>query len=267
MSACKYHPLNDIDWLKQVYLTEQKSTIEIAKLAGAIQSNSVRQALVRFGIPLRGFREAQIHKRENDNFVLDLPVIEGGLLGDASLMCYNKHSGMSMPKFKRRNKFKDHVEWVAKLVCGEWGVQHVKETPNHFRGQIFDCFTFHSLSHEKLMPVFQRWYPESNNYNKLVPRDFVLDKISLLHWFLDDGCCWQRRKGSSVKQFIIDFACESFSIADQNFLIEQMNDKWDLRATTRFYRINSQGEKVNRIHLPQSQVTKFFEIIKIWYHI
>lgn len=49
----KYSKLNDDAWLHQKYVTERRSTTEIAMLAGAKTANSAQRALLRTGITLR----------------------------------------------------------------------------------------------------------------------------------------------------------------------------------------------------------------------
>ena len=49
-------------------------------------------------------------------------------------------------------------------------------------------FSLHTDVHDNLTEMYRKWYPESNEYVKLVPKDFELTPISLLHWFMDDGC-------------------------------------------------------------------------------
>ena len=105
----RYKLLNDVQWLHDRYVVEGLSTKKIAKLVGAKTPNSVRQALQRASIEIRSVSDGLTINREDDGFVLRKDVIEGGLLGDAGLRIWNKHSDASYPSYTRKNKYKDHA--------------------------------------------------------------------------------------------------------------------------------------------------------------
>lgn len=186
----KYSLLNNEQWLLKKYCEEKLTTYDIKQLTGA-SHDTVGNALKRFKIPIRSQYKRNILNREDDCFVLNLSVIEGGLLGDATLRCRDNYSLIANPYFKRCNKFLDHVEWVANQCFHTDSFARIKF--NHrYDARIkkyTDSWCFESLTHKELRPIFDRWYPENNNRVKLVPKDFVLDTTSLLHWFLDDGSC------------------------------------------------------------------------------
>ena len=264
------HPLlYNEQWLKEKYLDNKLVARQIARLIGC-QHTAVYDALKRYSIQTRSRREAIINKYESDNFVLNLPVIEGGLLGDAMLRCQGKQNGTyasSMPYFRRKNKYKDHVDWVAELLCGDWGKSHVKDvSARMFTGAWCQCYEFCTRSHDELMPLYDRWYPASNNFKKVVPKDFVLDRVSLLHWFLDDGSTsYRTRNGIKTNQIVCSLSSDCFTLEDQHFLANQMKDIWSLNAKVRFYK-HSKTSIINngdlyRIHIPTSQIQYFYEII------
>jgi hypothetical protein len=265
----KYVQLQNKDWLYEKYIIEQLTACEIASIVGC-KNTIVYTMLNKHGINIRDRRTAQTLKYESDNFKLDLSIIEGGLLGDAMLRCQgkqkNKHK-TSQPLFRRKNKFKDHVEWVAEQLCGEWGLNHVKDVSGKmFTGAWCECYEFCTRSHEELMPIYDRWYPEWNGFKKIVPKDFVLDETSLLHWFLDDGSSsYLTKNQGKSKQVKISFSCECFSCESQLFLINQMKQKWNIDAKMKFYR-KSATSKINngdlfRIYIPAHQSDDFYSVI------
>ncbi|RUP38918.1 MAG: hypothetical protein EKK63_11155 [Acinetobacter sp.] len=258
--ATKYPLLNDSAWLRDRYLGDGLSTITIARLAGAKTCNSARQALLRYNIPVRNQREAQIHQRVND-FILNESVVNGCLLGDGKMGIHSKTSELCVPYFAKKNKYQDHIEYVAGFLF-EIPDKFVQPYTEKFQGQEFNYWTLRSYSQECLKAVYEKWYPVSNGYKKVVPLDMELDAVSLLHWFMDDGSSYRRQGyGRRSKQIIISFACESFTKEEQEFLAQQMWDKWGLYVNVRQYRIGHSGEKQYRMHLRQSQSDLFFEII------
>ena len=250
-----YPLLNNPQWLREQYIDNGLSTIEVAKLAGAKTPNSARQALLRHGIPVRDYREGQVHNREHD-FIFNESVIAGCLLGDGYLIKSNKTSKNSVPYFAKTNKYLEHVQYVAGFLFNE---------PDKFitpeiamcRGKECPIFTLRGHTDDCLTPLYDKWYPASNGFKKVVPTDLELDSTMLLHWFLDDGSSYHRRKESPVKQITVTFACESFTKTEQDFLARQMFDKWGLMVNIRSYADGTGW----RMHLRQSQTDLFFSII------
>ncbi len=245
--------LNDKQWLFQKYIKEGLSTFQIADLTGAKNPNSVRQALCRYCIKIRNQREGQIEGRERDGFILTdytQQVIEGGLLGDAHLCISNKESPICSPAFRKRNKFQDHVEFAE----NELGCKG--------RTKKSDVFTFQTLTHDSLREIYNRWYPENNNYVKIVPLDFKLTPISLLHWFLDDGSTsWRKRKypkhwNQRKQQVLLTFCSESFTKEENEFLCEQIRSLAILCSV-----IKTNSGTGWRVKVSQSAVRDFFGII------
>ena len=263
LKSHRYPLLNDREWLYEHYIEHGLSTIQLAELAGAKTCNSARQALMRFGIKVRNYREGQVHKLEDDGLRMNehtLEIIEGGLLGDAHMRKWRKQSNLSAPMFVRKNKYRDHVLYVSR----ELGLMdsRVNEDKNKCRGKIFTYYRFNTFSHDFLQPLYHKWYPASNNYEKVVPCDFVLNPVSLLHWFMDDGCS-ELRKRSDYKpswhkkaQIAITFCSESFSRKENEFLINQLASL-GIRASLS----KTNKGKGYRIYVPQSQASAFFTLI------
>ena len=257
----QYEQLQDKNWLNQKYWVENLSLNEIAQLVGAKNSNSVKQALEHAGIKLRNVSEGLTVNREDDGFVLNRDVINGSLLGDAGLRCWSKMSDNSMPCFYKRNKNYDHVIFVANQLFNKDPESVVKEELQELNGSTFTCFLLRSLTHKELVPYWNNWYPASNNFVKVVPRDIILTPKVLLHWFLDDGTTsyhkrtpdWQERK----KQVRLTFCSESFSEEDQRLLCWQLNSKYSLKSKL----IPCQTGTKYRIGIPQSKVSDFFDVI------
>lgn len=256
----KYLLLNDEAWLREQYLDKGLSTLAIQKLVDAKDCNSVRQALIRIGVTPRNQREGQIYLREHD-FNLDMDVINGCLLGDGYLQKYRMVSDVCVPYFSKKNKFLDHVQYVASFLFNN-PEKFVTSTTNKCLGKDFPIYVIRGHTDERLTEVHEKWYPASNNYKKIVPLDLELNERILLHWFMDDGSSYRRHGyGRRSKQIIITFSCESFTKEEQEFLAQQMLDKWGFRVNIRYYRIGSDGRTHYRMHLVQSQADLFFSII------
>lgn len=279
MVKSKYELLNNKEWLYNKYIVEKKGTIEITKLAGAKTPNSARQALIKFGIPLRSIGEGLTCDREDEGFVLDdmsRQVIEGSLLGDASLRVWQKGNKNANTAVYKTNKYYDHILYFTTGIFRsfEKAKEKIVERNNYleYKGvkRSFSYFHVNTYSYKELNTFYERWYPESSGFKKVVPKDIVITPIVLLHWFMDDGCSilrkrdykenpnkkWLSRRRKENQVFII-FCSESFTREDQEMLVEQMNKKFNLEA-----KVIACGFGTGwRIKITQSQTQNFFKLI------
>ena len=251
----KYPLLNDKVWLYDNYINKGLSTRKLAKLAGAKTPNSARQALIRNSIPLRNISDGLTINRKPNSFILDTEVIDGCLLGDASLVCWNPRSEISNSFFRKKNMFLSHIEFVAKQLYGDDYNSHISsEWIERFQK---NYFVLRSHTHKSLKIHYKRWYPVENSFKKLVPKDIILTPKTILHWFLDDGSSYQRRKHSNTKQAYITLSSESFSYEDNKFLVNKLKNEYKLSC--RVAACNS-GTGY-RIIINQSSYESFLKVI------
>lgn len=219
----KYPLLDDIEWLRQKYVIEELSTVQIGLIAGSASPNSVAFRLKKFGIPMRNMSECRTFKNRT-TFIFDKEVIEGSLLGDASLRVGNKQSKTCVPSFRKTNVGYDHVLYVADFLCGHDAKNKIKEW--WYDGKRY--FSFATKHSSELTPVFRRWYPEHNGFEKLVPRDLDLTPKVLLHWFMDDGTTSLRNR--KTRQVRMTFCSESFTKDDNEWLCEEIWKRYGVKA-------------------------------------
>lgn len=255
MRLSKYKELNDEKWLRLKYEGEKLSTAKIARLIGAKTPNSVRQALLNFGINVRSVSDGLTCNRIDDGFKFDWEVINGCLLGDGGLRIWNRESGKSYPCFCKKNKYYDHIAWVGSLLFTE---PTISEEWSVCNGRRCNCFKIRSLCHKELLPTYRSWYPEDRGFAKSVPHDLVVTSTVLLHWFLDDGYAgWRVREGKKTKQVRMIFCSESFTKEDQEMLCEKVNFNFDLSMRVVKYKEGTGW----RIKVPQSRVSEFYKIV------
>lgn len=250
MVSRKYAQLNDVHWLANQYITLGKSAKQISKEVGAATGNSVRQALTRFGIPIRNRSEAQVIGND-DSFIFDTDVVFGSLLGDAGLRRSND-SDLTVPYFYKKNKYYDHVSLVArKLFTGDWK-SRIKTDTSCLNGKSFSYFKFSTFATGKLSSTYSEWYKDGI---KVIPDTLTPTPTMLHHWFLDDGSSYERKR--KTRQIIITLSSQCFSPDDQEMICGKMNAQWGLRFGL---------EKIKdgagyRIKLPQAQANDFYDLI------
>jgi hypothetical protein len=252
-------------WLHHEYVIKRKTCGEIAAIVGC-SKGKVYSALSRFGIKARRGRGRRDHP---NGIVLNMSVIEGGLLGDASIQ---RRKPTHNATFVRTNKNYDHVKYVASLLSDDPDNRISSQLRERVKGSgiKYKSFIFRTLSSNILVPIYKRWYPESSGFKKIVPRDFVLDKVSLLHWFLDDGSTnWRKINGKvSDRRIQLVMATNSFSKDDQEFLASQMEAMGlgvrvgKIQYRTKCFGVKHDGYKrTNIIYVRDSSVQDFFDII------
>ncbi len=254
----KYPQLNDSVWLHQKYVVEKLSTIQIAKIIGAKSENSVRQFLIKTGIPTRNLREAIIINSKDDHFKINHDFIEGGLLGDAGLRMYNKESSICKPYFYKKNKFYDHLAWVAENIFSENHLDNITEEYRNINGKDLKYFILRSLSHDELLPYFIRWYPASSGYKKRIPADVNISPTSLLNCFMDDGSSYNRiRNNKTTNQTYARISLQGFPKEDLIMLIEKIYKEYNLKIS-----LHKCGDGFgNELEITQGNIKHFYEII------
>ena len=262
MPSYKYPQLNDKKWLYEQYFLKGLSTNNIRDIVGCKTTNSIRQSLIRFDFDPRNCREGLTHNRLDNDFIFNEDVITGCLLGDAGLRCWNKTSSNSYAYFYKKNKYLDHIEYVGSFLFDNPKL-HIKQEINRYKDQELIYYQLRSATFEVLKILYNKWYPESNNYKKLIPKDININKTVLLHWYLDDGYSYYRkRKNQKKKQIVSGLCTQSFTKEDQLFLIDKI--KYSLGLEYSLHDIRHRGKKSGTgymLQLPQKQFNKFLDIL------
>jgi len=267
-----YKKLNDYEWMYQKYINEGKSTIDIATLSGAKSCGTVTQSLNRLKIPIRSTTEGRLCKRDpNYKFNINKQVIDGCLLGDAFLTISLGSKTKLYPKFGKNNIYYDHHKFVGKILFGENWDKRVKRYPNkgweHYDSK--DLFHLRGLVDRRLASFYKRWYPEWNDYKKVIPEDIKVSKELLLHWFLDDGYSYIiNRKYNNPKwnkrKIRIEFATQSFNKEELEIFSKKIYNELGLIIKPRFHqrhgKIAGTGYEMC-LSEKKSQVKLFYDII------
>lgn len=246
MGNYKYSQLNDFDWLYEKYITNQMSTLQISTLVGCKTANSVRQALIRFDIPIRNISESLTIN--NDIIVINDSVITGCLLGDGWLRRFNNNSELSYPYFIKKNKYKSHIEYIASYFYTSYDNYITPEIKN---GNLY--YIFRTNVSDSFMPFYKKWYIDGT---RQPPDDINIDNISLLHWFMDDGSTYLRRPNSCIKQIVTTLSCEGFHINK----IEMLESKLQLLGLQ--FKVSKCNSGVGyRLSLSQRYYSDFIDYI------
>lgn len=262
-----YQQLNDKKWLRNKYFNEGLSTVAIAELVGARQSNSVRQALIKFGWTPRDRREAQVLGRL-DSLIDDAEVINGTLLGDAHIRKSNQLSTIAAAYYSKKSKNEDYGKHIADLISGQGDYDFkLHSSKQNYKGKIsnIDYWTFRTRSSPQLNRYFDSWYPKRTGFKKVVPKNLILTPRTILYWFMDDGYTTFRNRNKEYKgtkwtqkkqQVILQFCTECFTKRENDFLVKQLKG-FSLNAAVRPHDKGTGW----RISVNQSSTQDFFDLI------
>jgi hypothetical protein len=134
-------------------------------------------------------------------------VIEGGLLGDGSMVQHARGSA-----FRFANSHTDLVEWIA----GELrALVNCDENHRYFQSRPFNekqgMATFRTATWNNLNALHDRWYgPDTGSgFRKRIPVDLVLTPLSALLWYLGDGSLTQDLNGKTSQ--VLTLATHAFA--------------------------------------------------------
>lgn len=141
-------------------------------------------------------------------------IINGELLGDGHITVGNHQSCFSYGTSK-----KEYAEWLSDLINNH-GLKTVgngvyqTNTKDGINHKYHMGYRFNTISTIQLHEQRNRWY---KNNIKIVPKDLILSKESLLHWWIGDGTFNKKSKTGWI-------ATDSFAENEVVFLSNQIND-------------------------------------------
>ncbi len=163
-------------------------------------------------------------------------IIDGLIISDA----YVAREGLFY--ISQTSKYHEYVVYIAnQLDIEENRVKIRARQPDKRTGKIYECSELRTLSHPVYLELRKRWY---KNGRKVVPRDLVISKEFILHWFLGDGCCSINRNGA-----ILVLCTDAFTKSDVEYLKGLMKN----------IGINCTIQKNNRLRIPKKDMLTFFD--------
>ena len=253
MPSYKYQILNDKQWLYDQYVVNKLSTNQIASLINCKASNTIRQALIRHGIGVRNVSDGLTIN--NDPITINASVIDGSLLGDGWLKRWNKTSDLSLPYFTKKNKYKDHVEYITNAILPtDSNYKCITPVINKCKENTFIYYQLKTPVSASLLSFYDRWYSTGS---RQPPDDVVIDNISMLNWFLDDGSSYLRKRNSKTKQVTITLSCEGFTPER----IQMLADKINVTTGLPFKKTKCNSGCGFRLTLTQKYTKQFYDYI------
>lgn len=224
MTKCieaKVELYKNADWLRGMYLNDEKSGNQIAKEC-YVNGVTIRRWLHEFNIPVRSYAESASLNRSNHVILTGkaLEFLIGELLGDGHLDSLGKFSAC----FMRGSSRKNYLEWVSRQLAlfgiGQSGkiLKQILKFPGREKDYI--CFHYSSKRYVELKPLHSKWYRKARKdekgntsrqrrWVKVVPRNLELTPLTCLMWYLGDGC---------VNSRSVNLNTLGFSVLEVDFL-------------------------------------------------
>lgn len=147
--------------------------------------------------------------------------ILGSLLGDGSIEM-GKLAKNARLCICRQTKDKDYVKWQALIfnnLCEDNCLKHSVFFDKRTNKYYYRTY-FRTRNCPIITEYWKKWYPDKI---KIVPRDIAFSPISLLIWFLDDGCVhFDKSKNCSVLR--LDLSTMGFTKDENIFLSQKLSE-------------------------------------------
>lgn len=161
-------------------------------------------------------------------------MIEGLLLSDASLEVLKSNR---YPRFvlNQGTGHKEYCEYVAEKLGLTKECVKSRFSTNKNTGKTFEIHTIATGSSPILEKYYHRWYKEGK---KVIPDDFKITPISLLHTYLGDGCFYinkilNKRVNKYYTNVKINIALMDFSPDSVKNIIENQLKEYNINLITR----------------------------------
>jgi len=209
------------EWLEQEYLMKKKNTIRIAKECG-VNPAAVSYYLKRFGIPTRSASEAQSLVKSNHVLLTKeaLEFLYGELLGDGHLGRKSKVAA----NYAHTSQYREYIRWLSEKLIS-YGIEQSGQINMTFNNN----FRYGSKSYIEIKDLHNQWYRKARadekfstgrqkRWIKILPEGLQLTPLICKQWYIGDGSLVFDSIGGAIS-----LNCESFEIAETNYLVAQLN--------------------------------------------
>ena len=183
----------------------------------------------------------------------ELKILDGLLISDASIVKEHNNPNRTA-RFQLttiHKEFANHIENKLPLNFSTYYRKRIFKS-----GSKSNSYTVQSRSDLVLEDIYLKWYKYYNKTIKIIPIDYRIDPISVLYWFLGDGCCSVHLN----KYPRLSLATDSFTTDENLQLIDQfkfVGIKFNLSTQNKLY-LSSKKEAINFFnYVPSSPVDCF----------
>jgi len=147
-------------------------------------------------------------------------ILDGILLGDASLGTTHKNYRLSMAQRELNNDLVDSIKQyfienkIRTITYYSEQICYIKSKDRQWKSKLYTLLT---ESNEFFTKLRIRWYPEGK---KIVQKDIELTPIVIGYWFMCDGSTtWMPQNDSKVA---LSLSTDGFTLDDTKFLQKEL---------------------------------------------
>jgi len=200
--------------LRNMYEVDEMTIPKIAKQLSASHI-TIKKMLLDIGVTKRSNKEdALIGQRSRLKFAninKDFrSVINGCLLGDGCIV--NKTNRQAY--YQHSDRHEDYILFLEDCF-NTYGIKtsvaYVAASTDKRGVKSKEGWVLRSKSYVDLLNIYRQWYVP----HKKVPKDFKIDKVSFIHWWIGDGYLNKKHGWGSL-------ATHGFTFEENIFLIKQL---------------------------------------------
>ena len=143
----------------------------------------------------------------------DYSVFDGMMLSDGYL-----EKSVKNARFKLSCKHKEFAEIFQKRSGSfPWGSFTEYKYFDKRTNKTYATWKLNSKADERFTKEHERWYPKGK---KIVPKDIVLDKTTLIWWYLGDGSLYRKKSRPNYRRVVL--STQGFEQSDIDFLLNKL---------------------------------------------
>jgi len=138
-------------------------------------------------------------------------VFDGMMLSDGHLQ---KSTKSKNARFSLSCKYEEFAKTFQRLSGSfNWTESHCRDIYDKRTNKTYTSWRLSSKTDERFTIEHKRWYPEGK---KIVPKDLILDKTTLVWWYLGDGSLNRKKSRPNYRRVV--FCTQGFTVQDVDFL-------------------------------------------------
>lgn len=145
----------------------------------------------------------------------DYSVFDGMMLSDGYLEKPAKNA-----RFKLSCKYEEFARtFQQRSGSFNWAEIFCSHIYDKRTGKTYTSWRLSSNIDERFTVEHKRWYPEGK---KIVPKDIILDKSTLLWWYLGDGSLYRKKSRPNYRRIVL--CTQGFTPEDVDFLKSKLQE-------------------------------------------
>jgi len=145
----------------------------------------------------------------------DYSVFDGMMLSDGHLQKSTKSKNARFSLSCKHEEFARTFQ--QRSGSFNWTEPSCRDIYDKRTDKVYTSWRLTSKIDERFTIEHKRWYSEGK---KIVPKDIVLDKNTLIWWYLGDGCLYRKKSRPNYRRVVL--STQGFEQSDIDFLLNKL---------------------------------------------